>query len=83
MTWLISTCRGHLRLTRPLADDLRLPSERPAPPGAAYPRSRVLAVLAAPHTSSRARISYSWFERDISAAMIKARQALSEAGRLR
>jgi hypothetical protein len=35
----------------------------------------VLPVLAAPHTSSRARISNPQFEKDISAAMVKARQA--------
>ena len=32
-TWLIITCHAQLRLARPLADDLRLPWERPAPPG--------------------------------------------------
>jgi uracil-DNA glycosylase len=39
------------------------------------PDSRVLPVLAAPHTSSRARISNPRFEQDIFAAMAKARQA--------
>jgi hypothetical protein len=39
------------------------------------PNSRVLPVLAAPYTSSRARISKPRFERDICAAMIKTRQA--------
>jgi hypothetical protein len=37
-TWLIITAHAQLRLARPLADDLRLPWERPAPP--AYPRPR-------------------------------------------
>ena len=32
-TWLIITCHAQLRLARPLAADLRLPWERPAPPG--------------------------------------------------
>ena len=32
-TWLIITAHAQLRLARPLADDLRLPWERPAPPG--------------------------------------------------
>ena len=31
-TWLIITCHAQLRLARPLAADLRLPWERPAPP---------------------------------------------------
>ena len=39
-TWLIITCHTQLRLARPLADDLRLPWERPAPPGRLTP-SRV------------------------------------------
>ena len=36
-TWLIITCYAQLRLARPLADDLRLPWERPAPPGTLTP----------------------------------------------
>jgi hypothetical protein len=32
-TWLIITAHTQLRLARPLADDLRLPWERPAPRG--------------------------------------------------
>ena len=36
-TWLIITCHAQLRLARPLADDLRLPWERPAPPGRMTP----------------------------------------------
>jgi hypothetical protein len=36
-TWLIITCHAQLRLTRPLADDLRLPWERPALPGRLTP----------------------------------------------
>jgi hypothetical protein len=36
-TWLIVTCHAQLRLARPLADDLRLPWERPAPPGRLTP----------------------------------------------
>jgi hypothetical protein len=36
-TWLIITCHARLRLARPLADDLRLPWERPAPPGRLTP----------------------------------------------
>ncbi len=36
-TWLIITCHAQLRLARPLADDLRLPWERPAPPGRLTP----------------------------------------------
>src|SRR5215470_15140440 len=36
-TWLIITCHAQLRLARPLADDLRLPWERPAPPGKLTP----------------------------------------------
>ena len=32
-TWLIITAHTQLRLARPLAEDLRLPWERPAPPG--------------------------------------------------
>jgi hypothetical protein len=39
------------------------------------PRQPVLPVLAAPHSSSRARISNPRFEQDIFAAMVKARQA--------
>jgi uracil-DNA glycosylase len=39
------------------------------------PDSRVLPVLAAPHTSNRARISNPRFEHEISAAIAKARQA--------
>ncbi len=31
-TWLIIAVHAQLRLARPLADDLRLPWERPAPP---------------------------------------------------
>jgi uracil-DNA glycosylase len=40
------------------------------------PGSQVLPVLAAPHSSSRARISNPRFEQEIFAAMVKARQAL-------
>jgi hypothetical protein len=36
-TWLILTCHAQLRLARPLAEDLRLPWERPAPPGRLTP----------------------------------------------
>jgi DDE superfamily endonuclease len=36
-TWLIITCHTQLRLARPLAADLRLPWERPAPPGRLTP----------------------------------------------
>ena len=36
-TWLISTVHTQLRLARPLADDLPLPWERPAPPGRLTP----------------------------------------------
>jgi DDE superfamily endonuclease len=36
-TWLIITVHTQLRLARPLADDLRLPWERPAPPGRLTP----------------------------------------------
>ena len=36
-TWIIITCYAQLRLARPLADDLRLPWERPAPPGRLTP----------------------------------------------
>jgi DDE superfamily endonuclease len=36
-TWLIITCHPQLRLARPLADALRLPRERPAPPGRLTP----------------------------------------------
>jgi hypothetical protein len=36
-TWLIIACHAQLRLARPLADDLRLPWERPAPPGTLTP----------------------------------------------
>ena len=36
-TWLVITCHAQLRLARPLADDLRLPWERPAPPGRPTP----------------------------------------------
>src|SRR5215475_10665846 len=36
-TWLIITCYAQLRLARPLAGDLRLPWERPAPPGRLTP----------------------------------------------
>jgi hypothetical protein len=32
-TWIIISCHAQLRLARPLAADLRLPWERPAPPG--------------------------------------------------
>src|SRR6266498_3552525 len=35
--WLIITCHAQLRLARPLAADLRLPWERPAPPGRLTP----------------------------------------------
>jgi DDE superfamily endonuclease len=36
-TWLIIACHAQLRLARPLADDLRLPWERPAQPGRMTP----------------------------------------------
>jgi hypothetical protein len=36
-TWLIITTHAQLRLARPLAADLRLPWERPAPPGRLTP----------------------------------------------
>ncbi len=36
-TWIIITCHAQLRLARPLAADLRLPWERPAPPGRLTP----------------------------------------------
>src|SRR5262249_12360582 len=36
-TWLIITAYAQLRLARPLADHLRLPWERPAPPGRLAP----------------------------------------------
>ena len=36
-TWLIITVHAQLRLARPLATDLRLPWERPAPPGRMTP----------------------------------------------
>ncbi len=36
-TWIIVTCHAQLRLARPLSDDLRLPWERPAPPGRLTP----------------------------------------------
>jgi hypothetical protein len=36
-TWIIITCHTQLRLARPLAEDLRLPWERPAPPGRLTP----------------------------------------------
>ncbi len=36
-TWLIIAVHAQLRLARPLADDLRLPWERPAPPGRLTP----------------------------------------------
>jgi DDE superfamily endonuclease len=36
-TWVIITAHTQLRLARPLADDLRLPWERPAPPGRLTP----------------------------------------------
>jgi hypothetical protein len=36
-TWLIITVHAQLRLARPLADDLRLPWERPAAPGRLTP----------------------------------------------
>src|SRR5487761_1599884 len=36
-TWIIITCHTQLRLARPLAADLRLPWERPAPPGRLTP----------------------------------------------
>jgi len=36
-TWLIITVHAQPRLARPLADDLRLPWERPAPPGRLTP----------------------------------------------
>ena len=36
-TWLVIACHTQLRLARPLADDLRLPWERPAPPGRRTP----------------------------------------------
>ena len=36
-TWLIIAAHAQLRLARPLAEDLRLPWERPAPPGRLTP----------------------------------------------
>jgi DDE superfamily endonuclease len=36
-TWLVITAHAQLRLARPLTDDLRLPWERPAPPGRLTP----------------------------------------------
>jgi hypothetical protein len=36
-TWLMITVHAQLRLARPLTDDLRLPWERPAPPGRLTP----------------------------------------------
>jgi DDE superfamily endonuclease len=36
-TWLVIACHTQLRLARPLADDLRLPWERPAPQGRLTP----------------------------------------------
>jgi hypothetical protein len=36
-TWLIIAAHAQLRLARPLADDLRLPWEKPAPPGRLTP----------------------------------------------
>jgi len=36
-TWLVIACHTQLWLARPLADDLRLPWERPAPPGRLTP----------------------------------------------
>ena len=36
-TWLVITAHAQLRLARPLAADLRLPWERPAPPGRLTP----------------------------------------------
>jgi hypothetical protein len=36
-TWLVIAAYTQLRLTRPLAADLRLPWERPAPPGRLTP----------------------------------------------
>jgi len=36
-TWIIIICHTQLRLARPLAGDLRLPWERPAPPGRLTP----------------------------------------------
>src|SRR5262249_58129975 len=35
--WRITPCRAQLRLARPLTADLRLPWERPAPPGRLTP----------------------------------------------
>ncbi len=36
-TWLIIACYAQLRLARPLAADLRLPWQRPCPPGRLTP----------------------------------------------
>jgi hypothetical protein len=36
-TWIIIACHAQLRLARPLAENLRLPWERPAPPGRLTP----------------------------------------------
>ncbi len=36
-TWIVIACQAQLRLARPLAADLRLPWERPAPPGRLTP----------------------------------------------
>ncbi|MGH3184483.1 MAG: NF041680 family putative transposase, partial [Streptosporangiaceae bacterium] len=36
-TWLVIACYAQLRLARPLAADLRLPWQRPCPPGRLTP----------------------------------------------
>ncbi len=36
-TWIVIACHAQLRLARPLAADLRLPRERPAPTGRLTP----------------------------------------------
>ena len=50
-TWLIITAHTQLRLARPLAEDLRLPWERPAPPRAADPSPRAPGVPEHPRGS--------------------------------
>ena len=50
-TWLIITAHTQLRLARPLAEDLRLPWERPAPPRAADPGPRPPGISEHPRDS--------------------------------
>src|SRR6266487_846353 len=60
-TWLTITCHTQLRLARPLAEDLRLPWERPALPGRltparqARPRPAAWVAQPPPRTPSRRR----------------------------